>query len=212
LAAPNSSPEGRWGMTRFRRGFAASLLAFVALLAAGLYAEDSPAGDTNEPWLKPYTGPTRTDIDATTLDGKVLCGYQGWFNTPGDGTDFGFTHWGQGLTRPDGGRFTVDMWPDLTEYDPKDLCEVPGLKMPDGSPARLYSAYRKGPVLLHCKWMRQYGIDGVFLSRFIGEAANPTRARHVNTVLSHIREGCHREGRVWAMMLDLSMGRSATTA
>jgi hypothetical protein len=104
------------------------------------------------------------------------------------------------------------MWPDVTEYDPQDLCEVPGLKMPDGSPARLYSAFRKGPVLLHCQWMRQYGIDGVFLSRFIGEAANPRRARHVNTVLTHIREGCHREGRVWALMLDLSMGRGATTA
>jgi hypothetical protein len=151
-------------------------------------------------------------VDTTTLDGKVLCGYQGWFNTPGDGTNFGFTHWGQGLNRPDGGRFTVDMWPDLSEYDPQDLCEVPGLKMPDGSPARLYSAFRKGPVLLHCKWMRQYGIDGVFLSRFVGEASNLTRARHVNMVLSNVREGCHREGRAWALMLDLSMRRNATTA
>ena len=59
------------------------------------------------------------------------------------------------------------MWPDVSEYDPLDLREVPGLKLPDGSSARLYSAYRKGPALLHCKWMRQYGIDGVFLSRFV---------------------------------------------
>ena len=89
---------------------------------------------------------------------------------------------------------------------------VPGLTMPDGSPARLYSAYRPGPVLLHCNWMRRYGIDGVFLSRFVGETASPARARHVNTVLASVREGCHREGRVWAMMLDLSMGRDATPA
>ena len=164
------------------------------------------------PWLRPYDGPTRADIDATTLDGKVLCGYQGWFNTPGDGGGFGFVHWGQGLSRPDGGRFTVDMWPDTSEYAPEDLEEVPGLKMPDGSPARLYSAFHKGPVLLHFQWMRQYGIDGVFLSRFIGEAASPSRSRHVNQVLAQVREGCHREGRVWAMMLDLSTGRNATTA
>ncbi len=37
------------------------------------------------------------------------------------------------------------MWPDESEYAPEDLCEVPGLKMPDGSPARLYSGYSKGP-------------------------------------------------------------------
>jgi hypothetical protein len=183
------------------------------LLIAFLFLGRSPAAEPpdDEPWLRPYAGPDRADIEATTLDGKVLCGYQGWFNTPCDGTAFGFTHWGQGLDRPEGGRFTVDMWPDVSEYDPADLCEVPGLTMPDGSPARLYSAFRKGTVLLHTKWMRQYGIDGVFVSRFIGEAASPTRSRHVNRVLASLREGCHREGRVWAMMLDLSMGRNATT-
>jgi len=184
------------------------------LIGASLFAviPASPVlAQQDEPWLKPYTGPSRSDIDAATLDGKVLCGYQGWFNTPGDGSGCGFTHWGQGLENPGGGRFTVDMWPDVSEYEPADLHAVPGLKMPDGSPAKLYSAYRKGPVLLHFKWMRQYGIDGVFLSRFVGETANPMRRRHVNTVLAHVREGCHREGRVWAMMLDLSMGRRPST-
>jgi len=166
--------------------------------------------DADAPWLHPYDGPTRNDIDATTLDGKVLCGYQGWFDTPCDDTGFQFSHWGNRLGQP-GGRFVVDMWPDLSEYDPADLCEVPGYKMPDGSPARLYSAFNKGPVLLHCKWMREYGIDGVFLSRFVFETTNPARARHVNQVLANIREGCHREGRVWAMMLDLSTGRGAKT-
>ena len=186
-------------------------MALLLLLAGRLSAADAFADDTNEPWLGPYTGPTRSDIDASTLDGKVLCGYQGWFNTPCDTEPFGFGHWGQGLGEPNG-RFVVDMWPDVSDYAPEDLCEVPGLKMPDGSPARLYSAFRKGPVLLHCKWMRQYGIDGVFLSRFIGETTNPDRFRHINTVLANLREGCHREGRVWAMMLDLSMGRHAATS
>lgn len=185
------------------------LLAIGALPACARAAEPQ----SSEPWLGPYTGPTLANaVDATTLDGKVLCGYQGWFNTPGDGTNFGFGHWGQGLDRPGGGRFVVDMWPDVCEYDPHDLCEVPGLKMPDGSPARLYSGFRAGPTRVHFKWMRQYGIDGVFLSRFVGETANPARARHVNTVLAHVRESAHREGRVWAMMLDLSMGRGANVA
>jgi hypothetical protein len=198
-------------MTRFGGERWACLFAAALLFAPCLCAADPPGGDAT-PWLRPYAGPTRADVDATTLDGKVLCGYQGWFNTPGDGTPFGFTHWGQGLDRPDGGRFTIDMWPDVSEYDPQDLREVPGLTMPDGPPAKLYSAFRKGPVLLHHKWMRQYSIDGVFLSRFIGEANGPARSRHANQVLANVREGCHREGRVWAMMLDLSMGRNVTTS
>jgi hypothetical protein len=189
---------------------AAGLAAALFSLTLGLHAAEL-GGSSDEPWLQPYAGPERTDIDPTTLEGKVLCGYQGWFNTPGDRAGFGFTHWGQGLDRPDGGRFTIDMWPDVSEYAPEDLRAVPNLLMPDGSPARLYSAFRKGPVLLHFRWMRQYGIDGVFLSRFIGETASPSRFRHVNQVLANVREGCHREGRVWAMLLDLSTGRDAKT-
>lgn len=180
-----------------------SLAVILSLVYALSTAPAQPAA-ADDPWLHPYTGPTRADINATTLDDKVLCGYQGWFNTPGDGTPFGFTHWGHNLGAPDA-RFTIDMWPDVSEYDPADLAPVPGLLMPDGSPARLYSAFRKGPTLVHFKWMREHAIDGVFLSRFVAESANPSRARHINTVLANVREGAHREGRVWAMMLDLSM-------
>lgn len=194
--------------------FPAFLIAIWGLVIATLFpcsahAADAPPKEA-ESWLGPYTGPTRNDIDATTLDGKVLCGYQGWFNTPNDGEHFGFGHWGDRLGEP-GGRFVVDMWPDTSDLDPKDLEAVPGLKMADGSPARLYSGFHKGPTLVHFKWMREYGIDGVFLSRFEGETTGGARTRHVNTVLANVREGAHREGRVWAMMLDLSMGRGART-
>ena len=127
------------------------LVELAVLSAGGVRAAENTGGESDEPWLQPYQGSTRTDIDATTLDGKVLCGYQGWFNTPGDGSGSGFRHWGSNLGEPGRARFVVDMWPDVSEYNPQDLCEVPGLKMPDGSPARLYSAFRKGPVLLHCK-------------------------------------------------------------
>lgn len=186
----------------------AALGAVVAAVFAGIVSGEPPAekADLNvRPWLRGYEGPTRTDIDANTLDGKVLCGYQGWFNTPGDGTPFSFGHWGEHLEKP-GGVFGVDMWPDVSEYAAADLVDVPGVTMPDGSAARLYSGFKLGPTLVHFRWMREHGIDGVFLSRFVGETLDTARARHVNQVLANVREGAHREGRVWAMMLDLSMG------
>src|SRR5438045_9756124 len=103
----------------------ATTLALVGLLTGRAPAAEAP---DDEPWLHPYSGPSRSDVDATTLDGNVLCGYQGWVNPPGDGTTFGFTHWGQGLARPQGGRFTADMCPDAAEYSPDNLCHVPGLR------------------------------------------------------------------------------------
>ena len=89
------------------RGAAALFLALLMPFAGGVRGAETGGGSADEPWLRPYAGPTRTDIDATTLDGKVLCGYQGWFNTPDDGTRFGFGHWGSRLDRPGGGRFGV---------------------------------------------------------------------------------------------------------
>jgi hypothetical protein len=123
-------------MTRTDWRSIATLLTILSLSACVARARQTPPAGSDEPCLRPYVGPTRGDVDATTLDGKVLCGYQGWFNTPGDGSGFSFVHWGQGLERPGGGRFTVDLWPDVSEYDPRDLCDVPGLEMPDGSPAQ----------------------------------------------------------------------------
>src|SRR5690349_453062 len=40
-------------------------------------------------------------VDSTTLDGKVLFGYQGWFRTPGDGSNVGWSHWSRSAPGPE---------------------------------------------------------------------------------------------------------------
>ncbi len=193
--------------------YARLLLGALLLIRTQLLLSAAPAdtNSLNEPWLKPYVGPTRTDIDRNSLDGKVLCGYQGWFNTPNDGAGMGWVHWGRDRKTLGPGKFTVDLWPDTSEYAPEDLEIVPGMTLPDGSPAKLYSSFRPGPTLTHFKWMREYGLDGIFLSRFIQTPKNAASFRHNNMVLNNVRAGAHREGRVWAMMLDVSSGDSTAT-
>ena len=53
---------------------------------------------------------------ASTLTGKVMVGYQGWFNAEGDGAHRGYNHWTRGNVRPAPGKVRIDLWPDLTEF------------------------------------------------------------------------------------------------
>ena len=66
-------------------------------------------------------------VDVSTLDNKVMAGYQGWFNTPDDGADLGWTHWSRSKDKLFGpGNVTVDLWPDVSEYDEDELFEFQG--------------------------------------------------------------------------------------
>ena len=50
--------------------------------------------------MHPYTGPSNPGVDTSTVKGKVVCGYQGWFTTPGDGSGMGWFHWGKPFAAP----------------------------------------------------------------------------------------------------------------
>jgi hypothetical protein len=52
--------------------------------------------------------------------------------------------------------------------------------------------------------MREYGIDGVFVQRFVGPLASPRHLRNCTLVLDHCRAAAVRHGRVFAVMYDIS--------
>src|SRR3954452_22364075 len=106
-------------------------------------------------------------VDSSTLDGKVLFGYQGWFKCPDDGSpDKNLSHWSRGA--PTAETLAIDMYPDLSEFDADERCAVPGMTI-GGKPAYLFSAWNKKTVLRHFRWMRDYGLDGVLVQRFVGD-------------------------------------------
>ena len=58
-------------------------------------------------------------IDSSTLRGRVMAGYQGWFMTADDGSGMGWRHWAPGT--PTASNIDFDMWPDVREYDADEL-------------------------------------------------------------------------------------------
>lgn len=139
-------------------------------------------------------------IDATTLQKKALCGYQGWFRCAGDEAGEGWRHWSRNSRRFSTDSLTFEMWPDMREYTAAEKFAVPGFTYPDGKSAELFSSVHAKTVERHFEWMRDYGIDGVFLQRFLVEANKPSSA----LVLKNVRAAAAKTGRTYAMCYDLS--------
>ncbi len=175
------------------------LLFLGALLPAAPLTKEAVLAET----LRPYDGPTVRGVDSSTLAGKVVCGYQGWFNAEGDGAERGYTHWTKKRGIPSAENIKVDLWPDLSELAPGERFATE-LKLPDGKPAEIFSSFKKETVLRHFQWMKDYGIDGAFVQRFITDLRDPRALRHNNTVLASCREGANRAGRAYSVMYDLS--------
>ena len=152
---------------------------------------------------KPFTGPTTHGVDTTTLTNKLVCGYQGWFNTPDDGAGRGWVHWTKHRGDMADGNAKVDLWPDMSELTPAERFAT-GFKLPDGKPADVFSSFNRLTVLRHFNCMREYGIDAVFVQRFAGGVRDPRFVYHNNTVLAHCREGANLNGRGYVVMYDLS--------
>ena len=141
-------------------------------------------------------------VDTSTLTGKVMCGYQGWFAAEGDGAGRGWFHYGlRGAFEP--GRCSIDLWPDVSELDDDEKYPT-AFRHRDGSVAHVFSSMNRKTVLRHFRWMREYGIDGVFVQRFAGQTFQAKSRNHCDTVLKHCREGANTHGRAYAVMYDLS--------
>ena len=139
-------------------------------------------------------------ISPDTLHHKVLCGYQGWFRCPGDGTNEGWLHWSRNRNKVTPDSLTVEMWPDMSEYGERERYAVPGFTGPDDQPAHLFSSANPKTVERHFHWMRDYGIDGVFVQRFLVNLRKPS----FDEVLNHVRSSAEKSGRVYAVCYDLS--------
>jgi hypothetical protein len=142
----------------------------------------------------------QTPIDATTLDKKVLCGYQGWFRCAGDQSGGGWRHWSRSSRRIAPDTLTFEMWPDMREYGENEKYPAGDFTYPDGTPAHLFSSVNPKTVDRHFQWMSQYGIDGVFLQRFLVAASSAS----TNRVLENVRASAAKSGRTYALCYDLS--------
>lgn len=191
----------------------AVLLAAMSILAVGCNGEE----DIPDRVEKPEKEKVFNDLGFTphkqgdpydSYEGLVMAGYQGWFGTPGDGcvhathSNTKWYHYRENdMFKPGVLQNSIDFWPDCSEYE---ITYETEFTMPDGSPARVFSSYDESTVDVHFKWMQEYGIDGVFMQRFVGECVNNTEGKqHFNKVLQSAMKASNKYQRAICVMYDL---------
>ena len=118
----------------------------------------------------------------------------------------GFSHYGKGR-RFEPGASTIDLWPDLSEFDEDEKFPTP-FRHQDGRAAEVFSSLHPKTIDRHFRWMREYGIDGVFVQRFGVVGAKEWRSfeklKADNQKLVRCRDAANANGRFYALMYDLS--------
>jgi len=170
------------------KGALATIALLLPLLTLGQRIKNT--GSNNQP-------------DPSTLNKKVMFGYQGWHATPHDGSGNNvWRHWFNG-NKADMNHANFDLWPDMKEY-PASVQEESGLYYPDGSAAKLYSAYKYETVDIHFKWMKEHNLDGVFEQRFVSDIRQPDGRKHFTQVVRNVKAASEKYKRVYCMMYDIS--------
>ncbi|KAL7894234.1 hypothetical protein HDV63DRAFT_412833 [Trichoderma sp. SZMC 28014] len=140
-------------------------------------------------------------VDVSTLKGKWLYGYQGWFRKPASGVN---NHWSPNGGTPGPGNVEVDFLPDVSQY-PTNCLFPSTLTAPNGQPVQLYDNTCEGVVDLHFQWMQQYGIDGVIVQRFLSHLSDASFI----TILNQVEAAAVKYGRGFIVEYDASGGNSS---
>ena len=159
--------------------------------------------------LNPETEPVPV-VSASSYSeftGKSVAGYQAWFKT-GSSTS-GWFHW-SGTTPPSQYTTHFEVYPDVTEYLDADLTATALANLGNNQPSKLFNSSNKSVIDTHFEWMKDYGIDGAAVQRFIGNIGNSI-VKSPSSVSNKIKESAEANKRIFYICYDTSSsGMEAT--
>jgi hypothetical protein len=150
-------------------------------------------------------------VSSSTLSGKVICGYQAWFQCYGDGSPmekwYAWVRPGEyrnPAVLPRAGFVWVDMYPDISDYPPSTLYQTGFQNLGDGRSAKLYSGWRDETIDLHFSWMQTYGIDGIALQNFTMQSTDFVYKQNHDSESVRVKRAAEKYGRIFYEMYDIS--------
>ena len=149
---------------------------------------------------------------ASSLDRKLIVGYQGWFWCSTD--QYGgnsWSHWFNWSQTADPSKLDFDFMPDVSELGADERCDT-GLKLHNGNPFVLFSNQNPKTVNRQFTWMAQYGIDAAAVQRFVVSLENFSHKQATDKVLDNVRYAAEANSRGFYLMYDISGANASTWA
>ena len=145
--------------------------------------------------------PVTSGSSYSEFKGKSVAGYQAWFTA--SESNSGWVHWSSN-TRPEAGNFSFDIYPDTRDYMPEILQQTGFDNLGNGEPSLLFSS--ADVIDEHFKWMKDAGIDGVALQRFIGDNPYPISDSPFSKPLK-VKKAAETNERIFYVCYDMSSGK-----
>ncbi len=134
----------------------------------------------------------------------VLAGYQGWFATPANNIIKKWAHWCKRGEPIPGGFTSFELYPDLSQYQAGDLYQTGYADLHGGGKSLLYDSDRDGVVGLHFQWMKEYGLDGIALQRFLSDLRYRANRNWRNSTAVRVKNFSEITGKSFYIMYDIT--------
>jgi hypothetical protein len=137
------------------------------------------------------------------FEGKSVAGYQAWFTA--SETNSGWVHWPKGGgQRPAKGNSSFEVYPDVTDYDQQLLIQTGFANLGNGEPSLLFSSI--DVIDTHFQWMKDAGIDGIALQRFIGDTPYPIIYSPVSKLI-RVKNAAEENEKIFYICYDMSSAK-----
>jgi len=145
--------------------------------------------------------PTTSGSNYSEFKGKTVAGYQAWFTA--SSTNSGWVHW-SGNSRPEPGNSSFEVYPDVREYNNEALFQTGFADLGNGKPSEVFTSALV--IDKHFEWMKETGIDGVALQRFIGDSPYPI-LQSESSHLIKVKKAAEQNKRIFYICYDMSSGK-----
>lgn len=184
-------------------------------VAGGYIKKIEISKGTMNPALEALPDYSAVDRENSEFMGRTFTGYQGWFRT--SDRYHGWQHYAHGSADADGtawprpNHISVDLYPYVWEYSESSIAQTGFSNLGDGKPAKLFDSNTQDVINTHFGWMKEYGIDGAAIQRFVTGIGRVVYDDVDGNQLYRIKNAAEEKGVLFYVMYDISGGTESAS-